>query len=94
MTLAHQCQITQLKDSFKEKLKQNTDWQDKVAAELNKEREKFNLEMEKLEASLRENFKMVLINLIISLKDYFFTIKNYPQKRTLIFNNKNIMKCT
>jgi len=69
MTLAHQCQITQLKDSFKEKLKQNTDWQDKVAAELNKEREKFNLEMEKLEASLRENFKMVLINLIISLKD-------------------------
>ena len=59
MTLAHQCQITQLKDSFREKLRLNSDWPDKLAAELSKEREKYNLEMEKLESSLKENFKMV-----------------------------------
>ena len=59
MTLAHQCQITQLKDSFKEKLRQNSDWPDKLATELAKEREKFSAEMEKLENSLKENFKMV-----------------------------------
>lgn len=66
MTLAHQCQITQLKDSFKEKLKQNSDWPDKLAGELNKERQKFNLEMEKLESSLKDNFKMVF-NILICL---------------------------
>ncbi len=60
MTLAHQCQITQLKDSFKEKFKQNSDWPDKLANELNKEREKYNNQMQQLEASLKENFRMVL----------------------------------
>lgn len=66
MTLAHQCQITQLKDSFKEKLKYNSDWPDKLANELNKEREKCNNEMQNLETSLKENFRVVL---------FFFLLK-------------------
>lgn len=60
ITLAHQCQITQLKESFKEKMKANDDWQDKMASELKKEREKHANEMQKLEIDLRENFKMEL----------------------------------
>jgi hypothetical protein len=59
MTLAHQCQITQLKDNFKEKLRHNDEWPEKLAFELNKERERHNQEITKLETSLQENFKMV-----------------------------------
>lgn len=61
MTLAHQCQITQLKDSFKEKLKNNDGWLDKLSYELNKEREKHQQEMQKLESTLKENFRIVTI---------------------------------
>lgn len=59
MTLAHQCQITQLKDNFKEKLRHNDEWPEKLAFELNKERERHNQEITKLETFLQENFKMV-----------------------------------
>ena len=58
MTLAHQCQITQLKDTFKEKLRNAEDWPEKLAAELNKERDKHNNEMRRLESELSENFRM------------------------------------
>ena len=58
MTLAHQCQITQLKDTFKEKLRNADDWPEKLAAELNKERDRHNNEMRRLESELSENFRM------------------------------------
>ncbi len=60
LTLAHQCQITQLKDTFKEKLRNVEDWPEKLNAELQKEREKHNHEIKKLEADLNTNFRMVL----------------------------------
>lgn len=59
MTLAHQCQITQLKDTFKEKLRNAELSPEKLEEELNKEREKFSLAMQKREADLNQNFKMV-----------------------------------
>ncbi len=59
MTLAHQCQITQLKDTFKEKMRSIEDWPDKLNSELSKEREKHNQEMKKLEHELNQNFRMV-----------------------------------
>ena len=62
MTLAHQCQITQLKDSFKEKLRNAELSPEKLAEELNKEREKYRQEMRTLETNLNQNFKMVRSN--------------------------------
>ena len=59
--MAHQCQITQLKESFKEKLKMSEDLPDKFASELEREREKHQKQMQQLESSLKENFKMVRI---------------------------------
>jgi len=61
MTLAHQCQMTQLKDNFKEKLKSNDDWPKRVEDELNKERAKHLSEMDTLETRLKENFQIVTI---------------------------------
>ena len=60
MTLAHQCQITQLKDSFREKLRLSDDWPDKLAAELKKQQEKHNSDLVALESGLKENFQMVI----------------------------------
>ncbi len=58
MILAHQCQITQLKDSFKEKLRNAELSPEKLAEEVNKEREKLRQDMRKLEADLNQNFKI------------------------------------
>lgn len=58
LTLAHQCQIAQLKDSFKEKYRSNEDWSLKLKVELEKEQEKHRLEKSKLEETLQENFRM------------------------------------
>ncbi len=58
MILAHQCQITQLKDSFKEKLRRAELSPEKLAEEVNKEREKFRHDMRTLEADLNQNFKI------------------------------------
>lgn len=60
MILAHQCQITQLKDSFKEKLRNAELSPEKLAEELNKEREKHREEMRQLEADLKQNHRMVI----------------------------------
>lgn len=60
MTLAHQCQIAQLKDSFKDKLKLNDDWVDKLSFELNKQRDKYVNEMQIMESDLRKNFNSEL----------------------------------
>ena len=69
MSLAHQCQITQLKDNFKEKLKSNEDWPKRVEEELNKERAKHLNEMETFETRLKENFHIVFrFFLLIILK--------------------------
>lgn len=57
--MAHQCQITQLKDNFKEKYRLNEDWPQKLAFEINKEKDKHNEELKTLENSLKESFKMV-----------------------------------
>ena len=65
MTLAHQCQITQLKDTYKEKLRNAELSPEKLTEELNKEREKFCLEMQKKESEMNQNFKMVDLYLII-----------------------------
>jgi hypothetical protein len=65
MTLAHQCQITQLKDTYKEKLQNAELSPEKLTEELNKEREKFRLEMQKKESEMNQNFKMVDLYLII-----------------------------
>ena len=65
MTLAHQCQITQLKDTYKEKLRNAELSPEKLTEELNKEREKFRLEMQKKESEMNQNFKMVDLYLII-----------------------------
>ena len=46
ITLAHQCQITQLKDSFKERYKLNENWPEKLAYELEREREKHEQQIE------------------------------------------------
>lgn len=59
MIIAHQCQISQLKESFKERMKSNDAWPDKLAFELNKEREKHNEIVKTIEKELKENFKMV-----------------------------------
>ena len=61
MTIAHQCQLSQLKDSFKERMKSNEGWPEKLAFELNKEREKHNETVKSIENELRQNFLMVLI---------------------------------
>lgn len=58
MTLAHQCQIAQLKDNFKEKYRSNEEWPLKLKLELENEQEKHRTELAKLEASLQENFRM------------------------------------
>ena len=58
--LAHQCQITQLKDSFREKLRSAELSPEKLAEEVNKEREKHQENLRKLESELTQNFKMVL----------------------------------
>ncbi len=58
MTLAHQCQITQLKDSFKEKMRLNDDWPDKLANELKKQQEKHIHDIQHLEKTLKENFEI------------------------------------
>ncbi|CAF0964067.1 unnamed protein product [Brachionus calyciflorus] len=60
LTLAHQCQITQLKDSFKEKMKRNNEWPDKLESELKKEREKHAHEINKIQDELKQNFKLEL----------------------------------
>ena len=59
MILAHQCQITQLKDSFREKLRNAEIDPEKIAEELNKERDRNQLELQKLTSDLNQNFKMV-----------------------------------
>ena len=59
ITLAHQCQITQLKENFKEKLKLSENLPDKFASDLEKEREKHQKQLQQLESSLKENFKIV-----------------------------------
>ena len=58
MTLAHQCQITQLKDSFKEKMRLNDDWPDKLASELKKQQEKQIQDIQHMEKTLKENFEI------------------------------------
>lgn len=58
MILAHQCQITQLKDSFREKLRNAEIDPEKIAEELNKERDRNQLELQKLTSDLNQNFKM------------------------------------
>lgn len=60
MVLAHQCQIAELKDSFKEKLRLNDGLTDEMNSELNKQREKFAREMKELETNLKENFNAEL----------------------------------
>jgi chromosome segregation ATPase len=58
MTIAHQCQIMQLKESFKERYRTNEDWQEKLNADLAKNREKHDADLRRLEASLKENFRI------------------------------------
>lgn len=60
LTLAHQCQIVQLKDSFREKQKKNDQWPEKLEAELKKEREKHSQSLQQLEAEMKKNFTMEL----------------------------------
>lgn len=60
MTLAHQCQLAQLKDSLMEKYRLNENWPEKLAFELNKEREKHNMAIQELENELKQNFQMVI----------------------------------
>lgn len=57
MTVAHQCQIQQLKDSFKEKYRSADDWREIIQAEM---RDKQIEELKKQELSLRENFRIEL----------------------------------
>ena len=56
MILDHQCQLAELKDSFKDKLRLNDNLAEQLNSELNKQREKLTREMQEMEASLRENF--------------------------------------
>jgi hypothetical protein len=58
MTLAHQCQITQLKESFKEKYRTNEDWQEKLNADLAKSRDKHDADLRRLVSSMTENFRI------------------------------------
>ena len=60
MIIAHQCQISQLKESFKERMKSSDSWPEKLSFELNKEREKHNEIVKTIENELRENFGMVI----------------------------------
>ncbi len=59
MTLAFQCQITQLKDTLKENKKQNDNWSERLAVELQKERDKYNTQLQNAEINLKRNFEMV-----------------------------------
>lgn len=60
MVLSHQLEITQLKDSFRDKMKGNEDWTVKMSQELNRQREKFTREMQTMENELRKNFNAEL----------------------------------
>ena len=70
INLEHQCQIAQLKDNFREKLKTYEDWHGKLNVELENEREKHSRELDSLEKSLKHNFKIV----IFIFKFFLFTI--------------------
>ncbi len=87
MIIAHQCQISQLKESFKERMKSSDSWPDKLAFELNKEREKHNEIVKTIEYELRQNFNMV--KLIQVFKKF---IKNFLSSRNLKFKSKNTKK--
>jgi hypothetical protein len=58
MTIAHQCQITQLKESFKDKYRTSEEWQERLNADLAKSREKHDADLKRLENSLKENFRI------------------------------------
>ncbi len=51
--------ISQLKESFKEKIKSTEDWPERLSIELNIERERNNKTIEKLENDLKQNFQIV-----------------------------------
>jgi len=91
ITLAHQCQITQLKDNFKEKYRLNEEWPEKLANELNKEREKSKQELLRQEAKLQENFKMVCLffcDYTINVPIFGMT-QNLKYKIRFLKNKKN-----
>lgn len=58
ITIAHQSQISQLKESFKEKLKLNDNIANELQEDLEKERLKNEHELKELEDNLRKNFKV------------------------------------
>ena len=58
MTIAHQFQIIQLKESFNERFRTNENWQEKLNTDLAKSREKHYEELQKQEQRLRENFRI------------------------------------
>lgn len=60
LMLAHQCQIAELKDSFKDRLKLNTDLANQMNIELNKQREKHLKEMQDMERNVKENLNAEL----------------------------------
>jgi hypothetical protein len=74
MTLAHQCQLSQLKDSFKERMKSSDSWPEKLAFELNKEREKHGEIVQRLENDMKQNFQMVSVVVIINFFIFFLFV--------------------
>ncbi|RNA38774.1 Leucine- glutamate- and lysine-rich 1, partial [Brachionus plicatilis] len=88
LTLAHQCQIVQLKDSFKDRLRKNDQWPEKLEAELTKERDKHAEALEQLEAQMKKNFKM---ELEIHNQKYDELYVNYQK---IISDNQNMSKET
>ena len=72
LAVAHQCQITQLKDSFMERLRESDDWPLKLQQELTRERDKHRHELNALETNLRDNFRIVSILIqLVSYREFF-----------------------
>jgi septum formation inhibitor MinC len=71
--IAHQCQMSQLKDNFKEKLKSSEDWPNKLNIELEKEQQKHKKQLNDIEKNLLDNFRIVRVDSTV-LKSQFLVL--------------------
>ncbi len=61
MILAYQCQITQIKDDLKENKRNEENWSNKLAVELKREHEKYDVQILTIETNYKKNLQMVSI---------------------------------
>jgi hypothetical protein len=81
MILAYQCQITQIKDDLKENKRNEENWSNKLAVELKREHEKYDVQILTIETNYKKNLQMVSICQNLHL--WTFKMQTIPISRQL-----------